>query len=69
MNNREVAEILERIGDLLQIKGEVVYKSLAYRRAAENIRNLDQDINKLHREGKLEDIPGVGEALAQKIGE
>lgn len=69
MNNREVAEILERIGDLLQIKGEVVYKSLAYRRAADNIRNLDQDINKLHREGKLEDIPGVGEALAQKIGE
>ena len=69
MNNRELADVLNRIGDILDIKGEVVYKGLAYRRAAENILNLGRDINEVHREGKLNEIPGVGQALTEKIGE
>jgi len=69
VNNRELADVLNRIGDILDIKGEVVYKGLAYRRAAENILNLGRDINEVHREGKLNEIPGVGQALTEKIGE
>ncbi len=34
MDNRALAEMFDQIGDLLEIKGEVVYKVLAYRRAA-----------------------------------
>ena len=37
MTNREVAEVFERIADLLEIKGEMIYRILSYRRAAEAI--------------------------------
>jgi DNA polymerase (family 10) len=53
----------------LEIKGEVVYKYLAYRKAAESLRNLGQDVNQIAREGHLTDIPGVGKAIAEKIDE
>jgi DNA polymerase (family 10) len=69
MNNRDVAQAMNRIAALLDIKGEMVYKILAYRRAAENILNLGRDINEIHREGKLGEIPGVGKALSEKIAE
>jgi DNA polymerase (family X) len=69
MNNRDVANAMNRIAALLDIKGEMVYKILAYRRAAENIMNLSRDINEIHREGKLGEIPGVGKALSEKIAE
>jgi DNA polymerase (family 10) len=69
MNNRQVADILYEIADMLEIKGEVIYKSIAYRRAADNILNLGRNINDVWREGKLREIPGVGEALAKKLDE
>jgi len=69
MENRQLAETFEAIGDLLEIKGEVVYKVLAYRRAAESIRSQSRAVQDLWREGELRSIPGVGEALATKIDE
>jgi len=69
MTNREVAELLRQIAELLEIKGEIVYKSLAYRRAADNIEALGRDIVEVWREGKLRTIPGIGEALAKKLDE
>jgi len=69
MTNREVAEILYQIADMLEIKGEVIYKAMAYRRAADNILNLGRDINEVWREGKLREIPGVGKSLAEKLDE
>jgi DNA polymerase (family 10) len=69
LTNKEVAQILRTIADYLEIKGEVIYKALAYRRAADNIVNLGRDINEVWREGKLRDIPGVGEALSKKLDE
>lgn len=69
MNNREVADLLRLIADMLEIKGEVVYKSLAYRKAADNIEALGRDINELWRQGMLRQIPGVGEALEKKLNE
>ncbi len=69
MTNHEVAALLRRIADMLDIKGEVVYKSLAYRKAADNIDALGVDINEVRRQGKLREIPGVGEALQKKLDE
>ena len=69
MTNRELADTFNLIADLLQIKGEVVYKFLAYRKAAENLIDLGRDVNDVWEEGKLEDIPGVGKAIAAKIDE
>jgi DNA polymerase (family X) len=69
MDNRQLADTFDRIGDLLEIKGEVVYKVLAYRRAAESIRSLSRAVADLWREGEVRSIPGVGEAIAAKIDE
>lgn len=69
MDNYEVARSLTRIADLLEIKGELVHKVLAYRRAAETIAEMAEDIRDYQREGRLNDIPGVGKALSEKIDE
>lgn len=69
MNNYELAEIFTRISDLLEIKGEVIYKILAYRKAADSLENLPADAEAYWREGKLDEIPGVGKAIAEKIDE
>jgi len=69
MNNQDVARVLETIADLLEIKGEVIYKILAYRRAAESILELGQDISQVYQQGELTEIPGVGDAISEKITE
>lgn len=69
MLNREVAEYFEKIADLLQIKGEAIYRVLAYRRAGESIRALSRGVDQIAEEDELEAIPGVGKAIAAKINE
>ena len=68
-SNQELANIFESIADLLEIKGEVVYKTLAYRKASDSLNNLARDVNDIWQEGDLTEIPGVGKAIAEKIDE
>ncbi len=69
MENSEVAEVFERIAQLLEIKGEQTHRILAYQRAAESIRSLGQNLELIWRDEKLEEIVGIGKAIAEKIGE
>jgi DNA polymerase (family 10) len=69
MNNRQLADTFTLIADLLEIKGEIIYKTLAYRKAAESLTSLGRDASEFWKEGKLKDIPGVGQAIADKIDE
>ena len=69
MKNHEVAELLRNIAQLLEIKEELIFKIRAYEKAALVIENLDEDIEDVWKQGKLDDIPGVGEALTKKISE
>jgi DNA polymerase (family 10) len=69
MSNEELADVLTRIADLLEIKGEILYKFLAYRKAADSLRNLAENADTLYRQGRLTEIPGVGKAISEKIGE
>jgi len=69
MNNRQLADTFTLIADLSEIKGEIIYKTLAYRKAAENLAGLGREANEYWKEGKLQDIPGVGKAIAEKIDE
>jgi DNA polymerase (family X) len=68
-SNAELARIFEKIADLLEINGEVIYKILAYRKAADNLDNMSRDVNEIWQAGKLTDVPGVGKAIAEKIDE
>lgn len=68
--NAQVARLLELVSDLLALKGgEDAGKANTYRRAARSVESYPEDVTVLHREGRLQEIPGVGEALARKIGE
>ena len=67
--NADVAAIFQTIADLLEIKGENIYKILAYRKAADSLNSLGRDVNEIWREGDLQSIPGVGKAIAEKIDE
>ncbi len=69
MKNQFVAETLYMVADLLDLKGDLFFKTRAYRMAAQTIEALDDDIEKIVRQGTLESISGIGEALAKKITE
>lgn len=69
LSNRQVADIFSLIGNLLEVKGEVIYKILAYRKAADSLNALSRDVYDVWQEGKLTEIPGVGKAIAEKIDE
>jgi DNA polymerase (family X) len=69
MDNRQLSDIFILIANLSEIKGEIVYKTLAYRKAADSLLSLGRDVNEIWKEGKLEEIPGVGKAISEKIDE
>ncbi|MDQ1372602.1 MAG: polymerase [Candidatus Thermoplasmatota archaeon] len=68
MDNSDVAAVLYEIADLLELQG-VAFKPQAYRRAARNIEQLDRPLSEVVAEGKLDEVPGVGEALSKKVQE
>lgn len=68
MKNQEVAKLLYEIADLLELKDELIYKIRAYRRAAQAIETLSAPIEEIPAE-RLDDIPGVGKGIAEKITE
>ncbi len=69
MNNRQLADTFTLIANLCEIKGEVIYVVLAYRKAAESLASLPREASEYWKEGKLREIPGVGKAIAEKIDE
>ena len=69
LTNRDIADIFERIADMLQIRGDNIHRVLSYRRAGEVIRELPRDLRAIAAEGKLTDIPNIGKTLADKIEE
>ncbi|MEO6798262.1 MAG: DNA polymerase/3'-5' exonuclease PolX [Candidatus Dormibacter sp.] len=69
MSNAEVAALLNRIADLLEIKGENFFKVRAYREAVRQLDNLTTEVETLIHDGKLTDVPGIGEAIEKKIVE
>ena len=68
MKNQQITKIFEEIAELLDLKGENVFRVRAYRRAAQNIDGLPKDVATLSRE-EMESIPGIGKDLAGKIQE
>jgi len=68
VKNSEIADILYEIADLLEIQG-VKFKPRAYRRAAQAVETLAEDIRAVYERGELQEIPGIGSSIASKIRE
>jgi DNA polymerase (family 10) len=70
MKNSEVAKVFQDVADLLELKGENVFKIRAYQKAARAIEHYPRELEAMIEEGEdLESIPGVGEAIAKKAAE
>jgi DNA polymerase (family 10) len=68
-NNKAVGNVLREVALLLELKGENPFKVRAYSNAARSIETLDEEIMGMIHEGRVRDIEGVGETLAQQITE
>ena len=68
MKRKEIAEKLEEIADLYEMKG-VQFKPRAYRNAAQTIRALGEPVEDIVERGELRDLPGIGESMAEKVEE
>jgi DNA polymerase (family 10) len=68
MKNSEVAEVLYDIADLLEVKG-IEFKPRAYRRAAQTVETMSEDVTEVMKRSELEQLPGIGTAIAEKITE
>jgi DNA polymerase (family 10) len=69
MKNVEIARIFANIAKILSMIEENKFKIRAYAQVAATIENLPMEVETIYRAGKLKEIPGVGEAIAKKIGE
>jgi DNA polymerase (family X) len=71
MQNPDIARLFDEVADLLEIQNANPFRVRAYRNAARTIRDYPEPIAELVRGDKkdLTEIPGIGEDLAEKIGD
>ena len=67
MTKDEVSAVLEAITQLLELKGENPFKIRAYQNAARAVETYSGNLETAAKEGRLTEIPGIGEAIAEKI--
>jgi DNA polymerase (family X) len=69
MDKTTIADVLEKIATLLELKGENPFKIRAYTNAARSLETYGGNISDLRDEETLDKIPGIGKAIAAKIKE
>ncbi|MCE9666998.1 DNA polymerase/3'-5' exonuclease PolX [Myxococcus stipitatus] len=69
VDKNTIAQVLRDISLLLQLQGENAFRSRAYDQGADRVLGLTQELGPLVAEGRLESLPGIGPALAEKITE
>jgi DNA polymerase (family 10) len=67
VRNAEIADAFEELASLYELDGAVVYRVLAYRNAAKAIRESGVSVAELSRQGRAEELAGVGKTIAEKI--
>jgi DNA polymerase (family 10) len=69
VKNKELADLFDKMADILEFKNENPFKTNAYRKASRVLGDLTQDIEGVSERGELKKISGIGEGIAQKIEE
>ena len=67
MDKAAIAAVLEEIGTLLELQGENPFKVRAYHNGARALSALEGDLGERIAAGTLDDVPGLGAALVEKI--
>jgi len=68
MKNQLVASILNEVADLMEMDS-VDFRTKAYRRAAHTVEIQSEAIEEIRNQGKLTELPGIGDKIAKKIEE
>ncbi len=70
MDNKTIARVLRETAELLQIDGAIIGRYRSYEKAGELIGGMHESIEQMAKEeGKLEELPGIGERMAEHIQE
>lgn len=67
MDKAEVAAVLEEIAVLLELQGENPFRAGAYSKAGRTIAQLETNVEDLVAADTLDQVPGIGETLRDKI--
>jgi DNA polymerase (family 10) len=67
LETARVAKVLEEMGTLMELRGENPFRCRAYINAAQALRGLPDDLHEAIASGALAQVPGIGEAIHQKI--
>ena len=67
MTKDQVAASLREIGTILELNGENPFKCRAYLNAARTLETSPTDLTELVRTDRLGELPGIGDALREKI--
>ncbi len=65
--NKELAQIFEKMADMLEFLGDNPYRINTYRRVAEVLSELGEDVEVLVKTGKIHQIHGIGQSSVEKI--
>ena len=68
-SNKEIIQILKEVVAAMDVKGDSFFKIRAYHTAILSIENLTQSVFELWENNRLGEIPGVGQALIDHIGD
>ena len=69
LRNGEIADLFDLLGDLYELDGAVVYRVLAYRRAAKRFRETAESVWALSEQGRLTELDDIGDTIATKVAE
>ena len=67
MTKDQVASALREIGTILELQGENPFKCRAYLNGARTLETSATDLTELVRTNRLGELPGIGDALREKI--
>jgi DNA polymerase (family 10) len=67
METARIAQVLDEMGTMLEINGENPFRCRAYHAAAQSLMNLPDELSAMIADGRLRDVPGIGETMHAKI--
>ena len=67
METARIARVLDEMGTLLEVRGENAFRCRAYHAAAQALKGLPSDLSEMIADGRLAEVPGIGETMLSKI--
>ncbi len=67
METARIAQVLDEMGTLLELRGENPFRCRAYHAAAQALTNLPDNLSEMIADGRLAEVPGIGDTMHAKI--